>query len=435
MLDQIIQFFSFSDPNVRFVVSGTMILGAGSALVGVFSFLRKRSLVGDAIAHSILPGICLAFIVSGSKDPFWLLLGAIVTGWISLVLIDLITKYSKIKSDAAIGLVLSVFFGFGILLLTSIQHSGNAAQSGLDKFLFGKAASMQPDDVKIFGTVTLVLILVVIAFFKEFKLLSFNADYAATIGLPVRFLELTLSTITVLAVAVGIQAVGVVLMAALLITPAAGARFWTHNLVYLSLIAMCFGAFSGLIGSLVSFVAPAMPTGPWIVIALTMITLISILIAPGKGILARVFLQTRNKRKILRENILKRFYHLAENSEGSKNSYSSKNISKDINTNNKDVLGMLKKLRRDQLVINQEKEWSITEEGFLAGARIVKLHRLWELYLNTKLKLPADHVHNDAEAIEHIITPELEAMLEMELQHPEMDPHSRKIPYEKSVKP
>lgn len=428
MLEDIIQFLSFADPNVRFVVSGTMLLGAGAALTGVFSFLRKRSLVGDAIAHSILPGVCLAFILSGSKNPIWLLVGAIISGWISLILIDVITRYSKIKSDTAIGLILSVFFGFGILLLTSIQHSGNAAQSGLDKFLFGKAASMQPNDVMLFGIVTIVLILTVILFFKEFKLLAFNPDYAAAIGLPVRFLELLLSTITVLAVATGIQAVGVVLMAALLITPAAGARFWTHNLILMSILAMVFGAFSGLAGSMISFIYPSMPTGPWIVIALSFITVVSLFFAPDRGIVSKVLLQSRNKKKILRENILKRFYHLTENSSGSREFYATNEIAKFLGFNPGLVKNMLFKLKSQGLLISDGRKWKLTESGSKAGAGIVRLHRLWELYLNQKLNLPADHVHNDAEAIEHVITPELEDMLEQELNNPIYDPHSKIIP-------
>src|SRR5687768_13517041 len=141
-MDILIEFFSFRDPNIRFVVLGSVILAASSAVVGTFTFLKKRALSGDAVAHSVLPGVCLAFVLAGNKNPFALIIGAFVTGWISLICIDIITRKSKIKEDTAIGLVLSVFFGMGILFLTAIQRSGNAAQSGLDHFLFGKAASL-----------------------------------------------------------------------------------------------------------------------------------------------------------------------------------------------------------------------------------------------------------------------------------------------------
>ena len=423
------QFLSFSDPNVLFVVLGTMILGASAAIVGCFSFLRKRALVGDAIAHSILPGVCLAFMVSGSKNPLYLIIGAFITGWLSLLLIDAITRTTKLKSDTAIGIILSVFFGVGILLLTSIQHSGNASQAGLDKFLFGKAASLTKDDVYIFGTIALILIAVVILFYKEFKLISFNPDYAKVIGLPVRFLEFMLATITVLAVAVGIQAVGVVLMAALLITPASGARFWTDKLSVMILIATAFGAVSGFLGSYISYIAPAMPTGPWIVMCLSVLTIGSIWFAPRTGMLAKFRVQKENQRKILIENVLKLFYHLGEKDGTFKKQRSTSVLLASRDLRIKELNRGLHLLKKEHWLRKKGDTWLITQSGLNEAKRIIKLHRLWEMYLNQRLKLEPDHVHNDAEAIEHIITPELEKQLEKELNYPTKDPHESIIPY------
>jgi len=428
-LNSTFQFLSFSDPNVLFVVLGTMILGASAAIVGCFSFLRKRALVGDAIAHSILPGVCLAFMVSGSKNPLYLIIGAFITGWLSLLLIDAITRTTKLKSDTAIGIILSVFFGVGILLLTSIQHSGNASQAGLDKFLFGKAASLTKDDVYIFGTIALILIAVVILFYKEFKLISFNPDYAKVIGLPVRFLEFMLATITVLAVAVGIQAVGVVLMAALLITPASGARFWTDKLSVMILIATAFGAISGFLGSYISYIAPAMPTGPWIVMCLSMLTIGSIWFAPRTGMLAKFRVQKENQRKILIENVLKLFYHLGEKDGTFKKQRSTSVLLASRDLRIKELNRGLHLLKKEHWLRKKGDNWLITQSGLNEAKRIIKLHRLWEMYLNQRLKLEPDHVHNDAEAIEHIITPELEKQLEKELNYPTKDPHESIIPY------
>lgn len=423
------QFLSFSDPNVLFVVLGTMILGASAAIVGCFSFLRKRALVGDAIAHSILPGVCLAFMVSGSKNPLYLIIGAFITGWLSLLLIDAITRTTKLKSDTAIGIILSVFFGVGILLLTSIQHSGNASQAGLDKFLFGKAASLTKDDVYIFGTIALILIAVVILFYKEFKLISFNPDYAKVIGLPVQFLEFMLATITVLAVAVGIQAVGVVLMAALLITPASGARFWTDKLSVMILIATAFGAISGFLGSYISYIAPSMPTGPWIVMCLSMLTIGSIWFAPRTGMLAKFRVQKENQRKILIENVLKLFYHLGEKDGTFKKQRSTSVLLASRDLRIIELNRGLHLLKKEHWLRKKGDNWLITQSGLNEAKRIIKLHRLWEMYLNQRLKLEPDHVHNDAEAIEHIITPELEKQLEKELNYPTKDPHESVIPY------
>ncbi len=431
-MNSFIEFISFSDPNVRFVCFGTMILGATAALVGCFSFLRKRALVGDAIAHSILPGICLAFILSGSKNPLHLIIGATISGWISLLLIDGISKHTKLKGDAAIGIVLSVFFAIGILLLTGIQQAGNASQAGLDKFLFGKAASLTQDDLWVFSSIGVILMLIVGLFYKEFKLISFNPDFAQSIGLPVRFLRFVLSTITVLAVATGIQAVGVVLMAALLITPASGARFWSHRLELMIAIAMLFGALSGFFGSYISYVAPSMPTGPWVVMCLSFFAIISIWFSPKRGMLSRHLKQLGNSKKMEIENALKRFYHIGEDDQD----FFTPRSFDDLLTNRDGSAIALKKalyrLKKKNWLRFENEQYIITKGGLQEAMRVIRLHRLWEMYLNQRLKLDPDHVHNDAEAIEHIITPEIERQLEKDLNYPSIDPHHRKIPYSAS---
>jgi len=431
LIDQILEFFSFQDVNIRYVALGTVLLGASSAIVGCFTFLRKKALVGDTIAHSILPGICLSFIIFKTKDPLMLLLGAMVSGWISVYLVDYISAKSKIKPDTAIGLVLSVFFGVGVLLLTFIQHSGNAAQAGLDKFLFGKAASLVQDDVITFGIVSILLIGTIILFFKQFSLISFDVNFAKTIGLPVRMFEVLLSTLTVLAVAIGIQTVGVVLMAAMLITPAAAARFWTDKLKVMIVIASVIGAFSGLFGAFISYTAPSMPTGPWIVVVLSFIAIGSLLVAPKNGAISKMRKQQKNRRKILQDNILKLLYKLGEK----ENDYF-KNRSMIKLKNHREIpknkfIRGLKILKKKNQVAHVNDQWVLTEEGKQAGMRIVRIHRLWELYLTTYLRIAPDHVHEDAETIEHIITPEMELKLAHLLDFPDKDPHHTEIPYKK----
>ena len=167
-------FFLLQDPNVRWVLAGTILLGLSAGALGCFAVLRERALVGDAVAHAVLPGVCLAFIFTGDKDPLALLVGSVIFGWISLVVMDFIIRNSKISADTSIGMVLSVFFGLGVVLLTYIQSSGNVNQSGLDAFLFGNAASMLPEDVMLFGFVSLMVLIVIIAMYKELKLISFD---------------------------------------------------------------------------------------------------------------------------------------------------------------------------------------------------------------------------------------------------------------------
>ena len=427
-MEVLIDFFSFSDVNVRYVVFGSILLCAGAAIVGCFTFLRKRALIGDAVAHSVLPGVALAFIMFETKNPLILIIGAAITGWISILAIDVITQKSKIKADTAIGLVLSVFFGIGILLLTSIQQSGSAAQSGLDKFLFGKAASLVGGDLITFAVVSTLLILTVIIFFKEFTLLSFDPAHARVIGLPVKFLEFLLSTITVLAIATGIQAVGVVLMAALLITPAAAARFWTDKLVLMVTLAAIFGGISGIAGSFVSYTAPSMPTGPWIVVVLSVIALFSIFMSPKKGMISRIISRRNHKQKVVEENILKAFYHLGEAEESFSKKYSVEQILEKRDFVHQKLMKGLQRLIKKGFILKTDNAYSFTIAGKAEGQRITRLHRLWELYLTKYLKIAPDHVHDDAEAIEHVITPEIEQRLEELLEFPQTDPHSKVIP-------
>ena len=428
-MNSLIEFFSFSDPNIRFVALGSILLTASSAIVGSFTFLNKKSLIGDAIAHAVLPGICLGFMVSQTKNPIILIIGAFITGWLSLVAVEFITSRTRIKEDTAIGLILSVFFGIGIVMLTVIQKSGNAAQSGLDHFLFGKAAALVGSDLIAFGTVAIILLVVVYLLFKEFALLAFDKDYARSIGLPVKRIELVLTSLIVLAVVIGIQAVGVVLMAAILITPAAAARFWTNKITVMITLASIFGAISGLSGAYISYIQPAMPTGPWIVIVISMIAFISFFFAPGRGIISRLFRQRTIRRTINDENILKALYQLGEEDKN----FLQKRLAEDIVKRRRmpvdQMTNILKRLDTQGYVERDGNGWKMTEEGKTRAKRIVKIHRLWELYLTTELRIAPDHVHDDADTIEHLLTPELEAELERLLHYPKVDPHKSEIPY------
>jgi len=427
-MQTLVDFFSFADPNVRYVVLGNMLLAASAAMVGAFTLLQKKALVGDAVSHAVLPGICAAFLFAGTKNITLMLAGAFLTGWLGLVTIDYIVAKSKIKKDAAIGLVLSVFFGAGMVMMTYIQQSGNAAQSGLDHFIFGKAATLVGADLLTFSILSAVLLIAVTVFFKAFTLVAFDRDYAVALGYPVRKLDLLLTSLTVLAVVTGITAVGVVLMAAMLVTPAAAARFWTDNIRRMIGIAVAFGAFAGLAGAYISYAAPAMPTGPWMVVVSSIIAFFSFFFAPGKGIIPRAYIQRKNRRIMAEENTLKMFYHAGERN----TSFSGLRTADDLTATrviDREVLtAALKRLVRRGLLTTQTNGWRLTDAGYREAARVVRLHRLWELYLTRYMDIATDHVHEDAETIEHIITPELEQELEHQLGYPDKDPHNTHIP-------
>ena len=428
-MDNLRAFFSFSDPNVVSVVLGTLLLTASSAVVGTFTFLRKKALLGDAIAHAVLPGVGAAFLWSGVKDPLMMIAGAFVSGWLAVWVMDQIVAHSKIKEDTAIALVLSVFFGVGILLLTYIQHSGNAAQTGLESFLFGKAAALVGRDLWVFGAVALVLLVAVGLFFKEFQLIAFDEGYARSLGLPVGRLNLLLTSLTVLAVVTGIQAVGVVLMSAMLITPAAAARYWTDRVQQMILLAAGFGALSGLAGAYVSYVAPAMPTGPWIVVVISVVAILSFFFAPGRGIVYRYWQQESLRHDILEENMLKAFYQMGEQEEDFFAGRPAEELLAWRKFPPASLKDALRRLVRKGDMVRKNDAWQLSPAGLERGRSIVKKHRLWELYLSRYLQLAPDHVHDDAETIEHILTPELEAELLRMMDYPDLDPHDAVIPY------
>ncbi|SEK79456.1 metal ABC transporter permease [Parapedobacter koreensis] len=427
-MQNLIDFISFSDPNVRYVVLGNVLLAASAAMVGAFILLQKKALVGDAVSHAVLPGVCAAFLFSGSKNTALMLIGAFVSGWLALITIDYIAAKSKIKKDAAIGLVLSVFFGTGMVMMTYIQQSGNAAQSGLDHFIFGNAATLVGADLVVFSILAAVLLLAVGVFFKAFALVAFDKPYAEALGYPVRRLDLLLTSLTVLAVVTGITAVGVVLMAAMLVTPAAAARYWTDNIRRMVGIAVAFGVFAGLSGAYISYVAPAMPTGPWMVVVSSAIAFFSFFFAPRKGIVPRMYMQRKNQRVIVEENTLKMFYHLGERNSHFDGMRSLDELASTREVNKALLKTALRRLVAKGLLASRDGQWALTDAGHQKAMRVVRLHRLWELYLTKYMDIASDHVHDDAETIEHILTPELERELEHQLGYPDKDPHDTEIP-------
>lgn len=429
MMQLILDFLLLRDPNLRWVVFAILLISGSAAVVGSFAFLRKRALIGDAISHAVLPGICGAFLLTQSKNTFPLLIGATISGLLALWCFQYITKYSKIKADAALAIILSVFYGLGALMLGYIQNQATGKQAGLDKFLFGKAATMTFDDVLLFGAFSSIVLFIVLVFFKVFKMISFDIDYARVRGIPVDLIELLLSVLTVVAIALGIQAVGVILMSALLITPAAIARYWTHHLITMLFIAVLVSSFAAFSGTFISYIFPKSPTGPWVVMSLTVMVLFSILLGTKKGLLANYLQQKANKQKIIAENILKTIYLLQE-----KNNFTSTtNLIAEIlsyrHFPTKELKRGLQRLSYKELIKRQFQSVSLTPKGKIEGARLVRIHRLWEVYLTRYLNLPPDHIHEDAEAMEHLITPTIEADLMQYLERPDRDPHNSPIPY------
>lgn len=285
--------------NTLIVLLGTALLGACSGLVGTFAVLKRRALVGDAMAHSALPGLCLGFLAVGSKSLPPMLLGALLSGLLGVAVIAFLRRGAWVREDAAVGLVLSVFFGAGIALSGMIQRSAiGGSKAGLDSFILGKTAGMIAQDVWLIGGVALACLLLILALYKEFGLVAFDPGFAVSLGLPAARLDFLLMGLVTVTVVIGLSAVGVVLMAALLILPGASARFWSDRLGAVLALAAVSGAGIGVLGTLLSVRFAELPAGPIIVLAGTSVFLVSMLFAPRRGVFARV-LQVRQQRRLL----------------------------------------------------------------------------------------------------------------------------------------
>lgn len=424
-MEDFLYFFTFQDPSIAWVVLGITLLGVGSAYVGTFSFLDKKALLGDAISHAVLPGICLGFIMAGEKNPVYIVTGAFLSGAAATFMSSWLRRNTKLSDDTIIATILSVFFGFGIVLLTALQKSGNPEVAGLNSFIFGNAIGISENDLMLYGGLSLVIILVLTLLLKEFRLMVFDPEYGKAIGFPMKFISFLFNVLMILAVVIGIQAIGVVLMAALLITPGAAARFWTDRLNPLLILAALFSVLSGILGTYVSFVLPKMPTGPWVVVFLSVFAMISFLISPKSGIIFRYFARKKYLRKTHRDHLMKALYKA--NEEG-KTGLNIEEIYQLYPYQKAETNQSIRDLIKDNFITNNQSFINLTELGISDAMRIVRLHRLWELYLNESMNIAPDHVHDSAEQLEHLITPELEALLEKRLNYPMLDPHQEPIP-------
>ncbi len=286
------------DYTLMIVAIGAALLGAVSGTLGTYAVLRRQSLLGDAISHAALPGIAIAFLLTGSKTPLILVLGAAIAGWLGTLFILSIVRLTRIKYDSALGIILSTFFGFGLVLHTLIQRTGNANQAGLDTFLFGQAATILESDVLTIGILGGIAIVIMLVFWKELKLLVFDEGFAASLGFPIRALDILLTSLLVIAIVLGLQAVGAVLMSAMLVAPAVAARQWTDKLSVMMLLAAGFGALAGVGGTIISSSASRIPTGPTIVLCATVVVGFSIVLAPNRGLLWNRLRYQRNKRNL-----------------------------------------------------------------------------------------------------------------------------------------
>ncbi len=299
MLNQLLTLFG--DYTFQVVALGTGILGLLSGVIGTYATLRKESLLGDALSHAALPGIGIGFLLIQRKELWVLLLGALLSGLLATVIIQVMNRKTVVKLDSALSLILSSFFGLGLVILTAIQNNPNAQQAGLSNFIFGQASAMLSSDVQMIAAVGGLMLLMVVLFWKEFKVFTFDPMFAKTLTLPSRLVEFVLSTLIVVTIILGLESVGVILISALLVGPSIAARQWSNRLGIVMVIAAFVGFVSGVAGTFISSVGTHIPTGPTIVIVLSAIVFISLLFSPKRGILARQIQIKKREKDLMKQ--------------------------------------------------------------------------------------------------------------------------------------
>ncbi len=362
----------FTDYTLRTVSLGSAGLGVVAGMLGAFAVLRRQSLLGDAVSHAALPGIVLAFMLTGAKTPLVLVLGAALAGWLASLLVMLIVRSSRIKTDTALGLVLSTFFGLGLVLLSIVQRSAGAGQAGLDRFLFGQAAALVGDDLVTMSALGALVLLALVTLWKEFKLLSFDPAFAGSLGLPLRALDIALTTLLVIAIVIGLQTVGVVLMSAMIVAPASAARQWTDRLGRLVLLSGLFGGLSGLAGALISSRVARLPTGPTIILVIMGITLISLMVAPRRGLLAAALRRRRQRRQVRVDNVLADLYRLATQHADPLSAPHAVDALRAMSEGYGVRAGLAKLAASGLVDVDDEGRWRLTEPGLARGRELVE---------------------------------------------------------------
>ncbi len=400
----------FTDPVLRAPTIGCMLMALSSSLVGVFAFLRRRSLVGEALSHAAYPGVVLSIFFASDIG---ILIGAFITALLGLKAIDVLERKWKVKSDVALTLILSLFFGVGVLLASRLQVTHALWYRHVQTFLYGQAATMTDIHIVIYGILTIGVIGFILFLYRHLEALSFDRDFSVSLGIRHKSIDRALFFLLTLAIVIGIRSVGVVLMSGMLIAPAAAARQFSSRLSHLLIFAGVIGLFSGYMGNYLSTTIPngqfSLPTGPMILLVASAICFLSLFFAPKNGLLIRYFRAAVFRTVCQMENSLKTFWR-----HGASGHLPSTWI--------------LSLLRLKKWVKKEHQTFLLTEEGEKRAEKIVRLHRLWEVYLVDYMGQKAEKLHSNAEELEHLITPELEIRLTELLQDPKLDPHQQPIP-------
>jgi manganese/zinc/iron transport system permease protein len=385
-----------------------LLLGTASGLLGSFVVVRRMALTGDMLSHAVLPGVVAGLAWSGTRNPLVVLAAAVAAGVLGSGAMSALLRTTKLKPDAALALVLSVFFAIGIAMISRLQPAGVQA------FLYGQVAAIDRRDLWLLLTVTALTVTLVPLSFRSLTLVSFDGAFAKLLGFPVRLFEIAFFLLLTVVIVISMQAVGVVLVTAMLVTPAAAARFCTHSLAKTAAISCAIGAAGGIGGVWISSAENNLPTGPLMALSTTALFLAAAVLGPRRGWLPVMLRRHKENRRIACEDILKTLW-LHEEAPGLVQPLISREM-------------LLRHLSATGWIDRRSTVPRLTDSGREQAAKLVRSHRLWERYLTEYAAYKSDHVHDDAERAEHWIDEQRLAALAEKLGNPSQDPHGKPIP-------
>lgn len=431
MAEDLWVFITLAEPAARTGALAALLLGLCCGLMGAFIVVRRMSLLGDALSHAVLPGVALGFLWNMQKDPLALFVGAVLAGLLGTWLIGLLHRRSVLKEDGALALVLSGFYGVGVVLLGVIYLIPGTRAAGLQYFMFGQAAALSHGDVVLLASVAALIVTVLLLFYKELLVNGFDPQYARGIGLPTGLLEKLVWLLLAFSVVSALKAVGVVLVSAMLIAPAATALLLTNRFHLLLLLAALVGMVTAWSGALISYVGTGLPTGPFMVLCAGSVFVATLFFAPRDGVLHRWRKLRLKQLESRQENLLRAIYLLWEHTGAMGTRLSVVDLERRSSLRPLQLQRQLRGFSSKGLLRwldDRQAHFELTQDGWRAARLIVRKHRLWESYLQQAAKFAPDHVHADAEVMEHFLDEAELQRLEKRLGHPTLDPHGRAIP-------
>lgn len=403
----------------------SVIVGVTCGLVGTFIMLRKMSLIGDALAHAVLPGVIIGFMIAG-KSQVALFIGAVTSGIITSLLIGFINRNSKIKEDTSIGVMFTGAFALGILLVSQLKN----VHIDLSSYLFGDILGVSNEDLILSSIIGIIVLLCIILFYKQLLVTSFDPTMAAVMGVSTALVHYFLMSLLSMTIVASLQSVGVILVVAMLITPAATAYLLTDRLHKMLIYSTIIGTLTALIGLLASYHLN-FASGASMVVFATIVFLFTLLFSPSQGIVIKYYRRKKQATSYLGQDILKFVFKTCYNDDTGDiicDSILLENIYSNISASKNKIKSAINKLLNNKDILINNNNVSITEKGKDEAVKIIRSHRLWETYLVDEKIYDEDKIHDEAEEIEHILTDEILDEIEVKLGHPNFDPHGSTIP-------